>query len=370
MALVSSAVYESADLMRDQLQANLFNGQDIDVKIGQPSEAAGSASEDLERPVLNLFFYKIQPPGFFPDTGPNETWWARLHCLVTAFGASNDKGGDELKIIGQVLSYFHEHPTLKGTGEKSKKFYWLEVIFQPLTSEEINQIWSTFGDVAYRPSLTYEIALIPVEPKVKAIPAPPVASGGTSSNVTALGVLSPASPPAGHIAPAIGVIEIDLTKPDWAPAVAFIDGDKILPRLTRSWSDVEAGGNSTFAELWIAGESGAAFDLVWQSGVSGSWTDLPVLLIDQKAIPLQTDPINQSTLDPLVPATDIEKFRITKARVKADDLGIEKAGPEQPDAATQFLIRARRTLADGSTARSNPLILNITGSKYIVGDGS
>lgn len=365
--LATSSLYESADLMRDQLQANLFNGQDVDVTIGRPSEAEIAVT--AAKAVLNLFFYKIQPPGFFPDTGPNETWRARLHCLVTAFAKSELAGDDELKMIGQVLSYFHEHPTLKGKGEISKEFYWLEVIFQPLTSEEINQIWSTFGDVSYRTSLTYEVALIPVEPKVRAVPAPPVASGGTTRNVSPTAEPRYARPPVAPIDAEIGRIEVDLLRQDWAPAMAFVEAGEALPSLTKTWSDVEAVGGASFAKLWIDGEAGAEIDLLWQSGVLGTWTDLPKLLSKAKPIPAQNDPNNQLTLDPLATIAAVDGFNITNARVKPDELGIEKAPLTDTGAATQFLIRARRTLADGSSVKSNPLILNITGSQHMTKDG-
>ena len=372
MTLVSSSLYESADLMREQLREHLnHDEQNVDVRIGRPSTLTEEAAKD--EPVLNLFFYKIQPPGFFPDTGPNETWRVRLHCLVTAFGTANSEGADELKIIGQVLSYFHEHPTLKGKGEESKDFYWLEVVFQPLTSEEINQIWSTFGDIGYRPSLTYEIALIPVEPKVRVVPAPPVVSGGATENVRRVSEPTYASPPLVPAEAEIGRIEIDLSKPDWAPAIAFIETvegqAKALPSLTKTLSEVELDGTGVFAELWIAGEEGSEVDLIVQSGVSGSWSDLPDLLITSGAIPAQTRLDNQLTLDPSsVPGLPSEKLGITKANIDGVDLKIE-AAPTDPNAVTQFLIYARRNLDDGSSVRSNPLILNITGSQHIAEGG-
>lgn len=369
MSLASSSIYESAELMRDQLDTRLFNGQDVDVMIGQPKEAAATAAVPDQKAVLNLFFYKIQPPGFFPDTGPHETWRVRLHCLVTAFGSSDTEGEDELKIVGQVLRYFHENPTLKGTTVGFPTSYWLEVIFQPLSTEEINQLWATFGDVAYRPSLTYEVSLVPVEPKVTAVPAPPVVSGGPSSDVAPDSEPAYESPPGAPVVVTIDRIDIDLSRQDWAPAIAFIVAGKALPSVTRPWSDVEAGGNGIFANLWVAGTKDTKIDLVWQSAVSGSWADLPNLLKEQVGIPPQSNPENQLTLDPAVTASAVQKLKITKASVKPGDLGIEAASPELPNSATQFLIYARRKLADGSSVMSNPLILNITGSRNLAEDG-
>lgn len=368
MPLALSSVYESAELMREQLSDHLNDGeQEVVVTIGQPFKAAEDASDD--KPVLNLFFYKIQPPGFFPDTGPNETWRARLHCLVTAFGTSDNEGADELKIIGQVLSYFHEHPTLRGTTEESETFYWLEVVFQPLTSEEINQIWSTFGNVTYRTSLTYEVALIPVEPKVKAIPAPPVVSGGATRNVGSTAEPTYASPPLAPVDAEIGRIEVDLSRSDWAPAIAFIEDGEASPSLTRSLSEVEPNGNGTVGELWIAGEKNAKVDLIVQSGVSGSWIDLPDLLAEQKDIPDQTELQNQLTVDPSADLTQVVSLGITKAEVEGVKLKIKPAPSTDLNASTQFLIYARRILADGSSVKSNPLILNITGSQHAAEDG-
>ena len=366
MELVSSSLYESADLMRDQLLEHLKTTlkQDLSIMIGPPSKVMATNGESLDAPVLNLFFYKIQPPGFFPGTGPNETWRVRLHCLVTAFGATDHEGEDELKMIGQVLSYFHEHPTLKGKGEESEDFYWLEVVFQPLTSEEINQIWSTFGGVSYRTSLIYEVSLIPVEPKVKAVPAPPVVSGGATRNVSASGEPTYAKPPEAPITAVPGRLIIDISQPGWAPAIAFIEtvaGEtKALPSLTKTLSDIDPDGTDPSVELWIAGEAGAEVDVIVQYGRPGVWTDLPVAL--KTSAPIPSNSQNQLDLDP---SADLSGWLTVSANVDSGDLEIEA----DPEAATQFLIYARRNLDDGSSVRSNPLILNITGSQHIAEGG-
>src|SRR5688572_6826839 len=174
MALPTSSLSRLCKSVSEFLETELeANSNSIRVMIGSPAEAA--KIEDEHR--INLFFYLVEPNGF-GDVAPNEVWRVRLQCLITAFGiaeGSISAGENDLRLLGEVLRTFHESPILPafdldGLGVR------LQALFIPLTLDQINHIWSTQGDVAYRPSIAYEMGLAPIPPSELALAGPLVAA--------------------------------------------------------------------------------------------------------------------------------------------------------------------------------------------------
>src|SRR5262245_52329546 len=100
-AVVSDGINDEGDTTR------------IDVLVGTPAAAAPAETEQVQR--LNLFFFRFEPAGFFPDTLPSQPWLLRMHCLITPFCTDEDggtAGENDLRVIGRVLRLFHEHPVL------------------------------------------------------------------------------------------------------------------------------------------------------------------------------------------------------------------------------------------------------------------
>ena len=164
-----------ADFVSTRLEAAQNN---IQVRIGSPASAAPVQGDNEHR--VNLFFYRVEPNGFGPAAAPDETWLLRLSCLVTSFGVEEDQisaGENDLRLLGGVLSAFHERPILdpisiNGTTVRP------QVVFQPLGMEEINHLWATQGEAVYRPSVAYEMALIPILPRNPRLGGPLVGAIG------------------------------------------------------------------------------------------------------------------------------------------------------------------------------------------------
>ena len=154
------------------------------VHIGPPSEALpNAASQDK---VVNVFFYRVEPSGFFPDANINDPFFLRIHCLITAFGKQTDltQGEVNLRLLGSVIRVMHENPvhnwdftyaftdpdfddedgTLEPSIINTGAVLNVQTIFKPMSTEELNQIWSTQGDTTYRTSIGYELALAPIYP--------------------------------------------------------------------------------------------------------------------------------------------------------------------------------------------------------------
>ena len=142
------------------------------VVIGPPADAVPTDAN--AEPVINLFFYKVGPSGFHADATTQDPFYIRIQCLITAFGkdVSVDnssssvlsEGEITLRLLGSVIEKFHQNPVqhvaLPDGGPLAQST--LQIVFAPLNIEELNQIWGTQGDIIFRTSLAYEIALAPM----------------------------------------------------------------------------------------------------------------------------------------------------------------------------------------------------------------
>ena len=160
------------------------------VSVGTPAEAEPGASDT--DPRVNLFFYGFAPSGFEADAGAGDPFRVRIRCIVTAYGpampdptattgATISAGEVDLRLIGGVIQHFHANPVREvaflrsnpATAQTEEIRSALQIVFTPLQAEEINQIWSTQGEAAYRPSVAYELALVPITPwTLTPVPAP------------------------------------------------------------------------------------------------------------------------------------------------------------------------------------------------------
>ncbi len=190
MALAASslsvAIQEVATFLDAQLGADVSVTVDTPAKIGKPAEP-------LTKHTLNIFPYRLAPSGVHPDLGQEDPFFIRAYVLLTAFPSAGDTSIDDadLRVLGNAIRALQSNPVLPtvlptaipnnapATDFRKGPFlsYRLQMVLQAPTMEETNHIWTTQGDVPYRLSAAYELALIPVEPLVHATPPQQVQAG-------------------------------------------------------------------------------------------------------------------------------------------------------------------------------------------------
>ncbi|MBK0327773.1 DUF4255 domain-containing protein [Rhodobacteraceae bacterium F11138] len=184
---LSVAIQSTADFLASKF------GEDVVVMVDSPQKAQEQAKDSTEH-VLNLFVYRIAPSGFHADMGDDQAFFIRANLLLTAFpaGQGNPPEDSDLRVLGQAVRVLQSFPVIPGTlpgpapgNAPAHDFrraqttdYQLQAVFQAPTMEELNHIWTTQGgELAYRISAAYELALIPIEPLTHATPAPEVTAG-------------------------------------------------------------------------------------------------------------------------------------------------------------------------------------------------
>lgn len=169
-------------------------GSDVDFHIGAPIDAI--PKDSTSKPVVNIFFYRFGASGFVPDTlyqSPNnqtlynvDPLYIRIYCLISVFSNSTTNAAEErlsqgvlnLRLLGMIMLALHNTPVVLFSGTSAQTN--LQIVFKELSSEEINQIWSTQGEATYRTSIAYELALVPIAPVTEEDEADIVSEGGAT----------------------------------------------------------------------------------------------------------------------------------------------------------------------------------------------
>jgi hypothetical protein len=335
MALPLSSLSRICRSIADFLGAEMeANSNSIRVLLGNPADAAKEFETEHR---VNLFFYLVEPSGF-GAFAPDETWRVRLHCLVTAFGIAENQvsaGENDLRLLGGVLRVFHENPILPaydldGIPVRS------QVVFNPLTLDQINHIWSTQGDVAFRPSVAYEMALAPIPPSEVRIPGPLVGSIG----VDVFKDLK-IHPFGGNLVmPKVTARTVSTDRPDWTPRLCLVDGGECAESLSFEVGSPEL--NAFTPHAWIAGLPGSPVTLRWESWEAGTgWTALSDH-VDTQATSVVLDPAaagSATTVDVSMPFKD------------------------RPAQLVVYAVRDATRFPDGLAiqVRSNPILINLYG---------
>lgn len=306
----------------------------VTVLLATPADAASASAGDSEH-RLNLFFHRFEPSGLYPDSLPGEVGWVRCFCLVTPFCAEDDSigaGENDLRLIGEVMRIFHEAPVLLLSVEGED--YQLQVIFQPLGLDQLNQLWSTQGDTIYRPSVLYEVSLAPVIPANAAVAAPLAGALGLSVQST----LGPQELTAAGRSPEVPTMTPATARADWAPAVAFVRGGACAFSFSFA---LGSGALAAFTpHVWLAGKVGEAVRLRWETwDATAGW---------QTVEPPTAAVITDTRIDPDAAAG---AATVALALPFTDHVG-------------QMLLYAERDYpraADGTvlTVRSNPLMVSL-----------
>ncbi|ABI57100.1 Pvc16 family protein [Alkalilimnicola ehrlichii MLHE-1] len=332
MALVASSVAQVCKGLAQYLGGE-FDGLDtkVHVLLGSPGDAATSEQDGEHN--LNLFFFRFEPSGFDGDTLPGETQYLRMYCLATPFAVAEEavsSGENDLRIIGEVLRVFQETPVfqLEADGEP----FHLQVVFQTLGVEQINQLWATQGDTIYRPSVLFEVSLAPVIPQHRHVEPPRVGTLGLEvGGMAGGGTTTTAGATVTRMRPETG-------REDWAPAASLVHQGALVQSLTFAVGSDELAGFTP--QVWVVGEPGTEVTLRWEV-----WDD-------------------QQGWQPHPGGTEVT---LTEAAIHPEglaDASLHTVALPFDDRSGQLLLYAERSYpraTDGRTLlrRSNPLLITL-----------
>ena len=343
MALPGSSVATVCSWIGSFVRSGLnAAANNISVQIGAPSEIPDSTNDHY----LNLFFYRFEPGSFQSVTHPQDPWRIRMFCLVTSFGIDDDgipAGENELRMIGEVMRIFHEAP-VSAEIDLGMERIRLQLLFSPANDEQINQIWSTQGDKTYRPSVVYEIALVPVIPSTPRSEAPRVGAIGQQAYAD----LSQANAPftGATAGPVVRRERVNTGNPLWTPHLVWVDAGELAYTLSVDTDD--PGFGSFVPSIWIAGDSAETVDLEWQIWDGSQWAEDDSLTTSGNPF---SDVIDPDNIPALIPATFPHELAIPVSIAAGET-------------SAQALLVATRsvTLVPSSnpiTVRSNPLLLTL-----------
>lgn len=330
---LSVACRAIVDFVKDGLHADPGT---LSVLIGNPAEAVPKGADPKH--VVNLFFYRIEPSGFFPDWTPTDPWLIRLHCLITAFGVTEENisaGEIDLRLLGEVIRLFHETPVLKLItidGQDGLPVR-LEAVFHPLEIDALNHIWATQPETNYRPSVAYEFSLSPIVPHA---PKPDRRLVGAVGLETHASLAAHAAPFAGSAAsPPVVAETVDTESPRWAPRICFVT-DGACARSLSFALDSPALATAALA-VWIAGQPGTPVDLRWETwGNQG---------FEPAGTPIPTS-VGTPGIDP-------------EAAAGAPTTNAKLPFTDRPGQAVLYAVRTATIDSGATELRSNPLLVSL-----------
>ena len=335
---ISVMCNEVSNFVRAGLNAASNN---IAVTLGAPAEVADADDEHR----VNLFFYRFEPSAFQAGVHPNDPWRVRMYCMITTFGIDEDSigaGENELRMLGEIMRIFREQP-ISNPIDVGGETVRLQTVFSAATDEQINQVWSTQGDTAFRPSIIYEMALAPVMPSELRIEPPLVGSVGAQTRGFEQGRFAAFS--GSHQTPGVPASFVDVANPMWVPVIAWVQENACQHTMAL---DVEDPSFASFVpQLWLAGDPAESINLVWQVWDSSGWTTVTTPV---SATPYGTE-LTPDNIPAFVPAT----FPLELS------LPISLAVDEN---AAQAMLYAERSVilspgSDPVTLRSNPLLISL-----------
>ncbi len=337
MALPPSSLSRVCRSIADFVAAGLdATAHHVRVLIGPPADAVPGESDTEHR--LNLFFYRLEPAAFRPDTLPGEPWRLRLHCLITAFGVpegTTSAGENDLRLLGEVLRLFHERPVLAELDVDGERVR-LQVVFQPLGLDDINHLWGTQGDSPYRPSVAYELDLAPILPRERAVGSPLVGAVGQEVHADMAARRAPFTGPAA--VPPVTRARVDIEREDWAPRICLVHGGQCVQSLGLALGSPELAAFTP--RVWIAGASGSPVTLRWEVwDRSAGWRSAP-------------PEVNASASGPLLDPERAAGQPTTPISLPFTD---------QPGQAVLHAERTYQRASDGQilTVRSNPVLVSL-----------
>jgi hypothetical protein len=324
-----------ADFLVQGLNANVNS---IRVLIGTPAAAAPSTTTNEHR--VNLFFYRIEPSGFFPEVASDEIWRVRLHCMVTPFGRTEGQisaGENDMRLLGEIVRLFHETPILPEVTLNGQQVR-MEALFHPLSLDEINHLWGTQGDVAYRPSVAYELALLPVFPSRLSTGSPLVGATGAQVYARMDARHAPFTADGSTWLPEVLPRRVTGELEDWAPAICLVYQGMGLESI--SFALGSAALTAFTPRVWVAGPSGEAVTLVWEIWDSTQGWRTAGNTKDTAASGAELDPANAAG---------------------ATTVGFALPFKNHPGQAVLFAERSYTRASDGAAlkVRSNPLLVNL-----------
>lgn len=288
MPLVASSLAQVCRSVATHLATEIRASQhDISVVIGTPHDAS-QASSSGGKHRLNLFFYRFEPSGFQAALQPFDPWQLRLHCLVTAFSAevqNQSVGESDLRILGEVLRVLHEAPVLQEVTVDG----WpvrLQAVYESLSVEQLNQLWSTQGDTPLRPSLSFELSVSPV---VSALtdPGAPLAGAIGAQVGPSLRYDDPGAVQAQP--PLVPVVAVPTGRPDWSPHLCLVVDETCAYAVSFGVGSEALAGFT--AAVWVAGRPGSEVSFEWDV-----WTRQDGWSTVEASV---TSPVVDESIDPL-----------------------------------------------------------------------
>ena len=171
-----SVIADVSEALLDVLVARLAPGTGPDdeavrVEEGQIGLGSPKTADDGSR--LTLYLYKVAPNGHVTNRDHVEReagvferppLGLDLYYLLTAHPQSSDRRGivDQHKLLGRAIQVLRDRSVMTGVlpGEED-----VRLSVYPESEPEVTDVWSTFSETPYQPSVVLLVSAVRVDPE-------------------------------------------------------------------------------------------------------------------------------------------------------------------------------------------------------------
>jgi hypothetical protein len=183
-----SVIANVSEALLDVLVARLGPGDDPDpdpdedeaVTVDAEQIGLGSPKTVSDGFRLTLYLYKVAPNGHVTNRERVEReagvferppLGLDLYYLLTAYPQSSDRRGivDQHKLLGRALQVLRDRSVMTGVlpGEED-----LRLSVYPESASEVTDVWGTFSETPYQPSVVLLVSGVRLDPEPPATPTP------------------------------------------------------------------------------------------------------------------------------------------------------------------------------------------------------
>jgi hypothetical protein len=165
----ATAIGDASETLRVLLESNV-ESDGLTVELTSPDTVAGTTT-----PTLSLFLYRVSESEHLSsvarrehdtETLEQEPIVIDLEYLLTAYPSGSGDGTKQARkqqnILGKAMQVLREHAVVRGSALKGSLDEELR-ISRSGTDGEIVDMWNTFPETAYLPSVSYTVGPVSIE---------------------------------------------------------------------------------------------------------------------------------------------------------------------------------------------------------------
>lgn len=162
-----AAIADVSTSLLEVLKAGLIDQENPEMSLVSDEDVGLWAPDDENGPVpVTLTLYRVAEHSTEKNAAQQAVGTTtfrppplslELHYLLTTYPDSNSSAEDPHLLLGRAMQILHDNRVIDDDGEETY------VSLNPLSMEELADIWSTVTEASFHPSVSYVVSPVTIE---------------------------------------------------------------------------------------------------------------------------------------------------------------------------------------------------------------